>query len=1012
MNRTFKPRKLMGAAAIALAAAVAAPAFVAAPAYAQDYTSGAVTGTVVDQDGAVIGSATVKVKSVAQGFERDATTGSNGSFRIPSLPQGAYTIEVEAPGYDPLTQSAVSVSAGQTADFTLSLLEAGSTQETIVVTGVRQNLDFAGTTQGLNLDVADLAKTLPVGRSLTAVTLLAPATTQGDSTFGDFSAIAGSSVAENAYYLNGLNMTNFDNYIGSSLVPFEFYKSVEVKTSAYPAEYGRATGGILNAVSKSGSNEFTAGVHLNYEPDGLSEQAPDTFAQRNALDETEKFSAIIEAGGPIIKDHLFFYGLYEIRDNETKNAGILSGAQVVDSADDPFYGFKLDGYITDDHHLEFTFLDTSRQTIRNSYSFDPATDTVGTLNGQTYYEDGGESYVGKYTGTLTNWLTVSAAYGINNDQALIVPGDTSPYVVDSRGSFGGAVRGTQTSTEVTNPRETRREFYRADIDTYFSALGDHHVRFGYDQEKLDFSRATVYPGADGVVYEYFTATASDPIANGPGGVAPGSEYVEASFYQSGGSFYAENTAYYVQDEWQITDRLTLNLGVRLDQFANFNAANVQYVDFDDNIGERLGFTFDPMGDGRSKFYGNFGRYFLPVASNTSYRQGAAELYYSEFYTFTNDPLVQAVPTLGTQITNFQGAQACPAAVFGTAGTPACTVTGDGSALDASAAVSQNLSATEQEEYVLGYEYQFNDLWTANVAFVYRDLIKTAEDVAVDLAVLDLCQQEGISGCENIWTGFHQYTIINPGSDATITLSDPLPGETEVRTVDLSAQALGYPPATRTYQSLEFSFDRKFDGMWALGGSYTLSESRGNTEGYVKSDNGQDDAGITTGFDTPNLTDGSDGLLPNHRGHNFKLFGSYQVTDNFLVGANASLTSPRKFGCIGRHPVSYDPSSGQYDPANLYGAESFYCDGQLTPRGSVFESDWNKTLDVSFRYNLPIESKLKYTLRADIFNIFNFKSALDFEERGDQDNGSPEPNYRKPLGYQTPRYVRLGFDVTF
>ena len=68
--------------------------------------------------------------------------------------------------------------------------------------------------------------------------------------------------------------------------------------------------------------------------------------------------------------------------------------------------------------------------------------------------------------------------------------------------------------------------------------------------------------------------------------------------------------------------------------------------------------------------------------------------------------------------------------------------------------------------------------------------------------------------------------------------------------------------------------------------------------------------------------------------------------------------------------------------------------------------------MSFRYNLPIESKLKYTLRADIFNIFNFKSALDFEERGDQDNGSPEPNYRKPLGYQTPRYVRLGFDVTF
>ena len=1002
----------MGAAAIALAAGFVAPAIVAAPAYAQDYTSGAVTGTVVDQDGAVISSAVVKLKSVAQGFERDATSNASGDFRIPSLPQGEYTIEVTASGFDPLVKSSVNVSAGQTADFTLSLLEAGSTQETIVVTGVRQNLDFAGTTQGLNIDVTELAKSLPVGRNLTALTLLAPSTTQGDSTFGDFSSIAGSSVAENAYYLNGLNMTNFDNYIGSSLVPFEFYQSVEVKTSAYPAEYGRATGGILNAVSKSGTNEFTAALHLNYEPDGLNEQAPDTYAQRNALDQTEKFSATIEAGGPIIKDHLFFYGLYEMRDNETKDAGFLSGAQIVDSTDDPFYGFKIDGYITDDHHLEFTFLDTSRQTIRGSYSFDSATDQIGALNGQTYYEDGGESYVGKYTGTLTNWLTVSAAYGINNDQAVILPGDSSAYITDSRDAYSGAVRGTQTSTEVTFPRETRREFYRADVDTFLSALGDHHVRFGYDQEKLDFSRATIRPGPDGVSYEYFTAGATDPLANGPGGVAPGTEYVEVNYYESGGQFYAENTAFYVQDEWQVNDRLTLNLGVRLDQFANFNAANVQYVDFDDNIGERLGFTFDPTGEGRSKFYGNFGRYFLPVASNTSYRQGAAELYYREYYEFTNDPLVQASPTLGAQITDFQGAQTCPAAVFGSAGSNACVVTGDGSALDASAAVSQNLTATEQEEFVLGYEYQFNDLWSANVAFVYRDLIKTAEDVAVDIAVIELCQDEGISGCEDIWTGYHQYTIINPGESATITLSDPLPGETEVRTVDLSAQSLGYPSATRTYQSLEFSFDRTFDGLWGLRGSYTLSESRGNSEGYVKSDNGQDDSGITTSFDTPNLTDGTDGLLPNHRAHNFKLFGSYQVTDNLLVGANASLTSPRKFGCIGRHPVSYDPANGEYDPANLYGAESFYCAGQLTPRGSVFESDWSKSMDVSFRYKLPIESKLDYVLRADIFNIFNFQSALDFNELGDQDNGTPNPNYRKPTSYQTPRYVRLGFDVTF
>lgn len=1012
----FLARTILSGAACA-AGAVVVSTVLAPVAAAQDYTSGAVTGVVVSADGAPISGASVVLTSEAQGFERDTTSNASGAFRLPSLPPGSYLVNVSADGFDPLAATTINVTAGQTGSYTLSLVEAGSTLETVTVTGVRQNLDFSGTTQGLSVDVAELAQTLPIGRDLTAVTLLAPSTTQGDSTFGNLASLGGASVAENAYYVNGLNLTNFDNYLGSSVVPFDFYKSVEVKTSAYPAEYGRATGGILNAVTKSGTNEFKGGIHLNYAPDGLREQAPDTYAARNQLDERESFSTTLELGGPIIKDRLFFYGLYEFRDNETKDAGIRTGVQNVDSTDDPFFGFKLDGYITNDHHLEFTFLDTSRQTVRNTYAYDAMTDEIGASAGSTIYQDGGESYVGKYTGTLTDWLTISAAYGVNNDEATTQPGLPDALVIDDRDGLGTYLS-AQTVGSRTFPRETRREFYRADVDTFFSFFGDHHVRFGFDQEKLDFTRFSSRTGPDGVAYTYYTTFDDgngtyDPIAYGAGGIGVGQDYVEVNFYQSGGEFYGENTAYYIQDEWNVTDRLTLNLGLRLDQFQNFNAGGQKYIDFDDLYGERLGFTYDVSGDGSSKVYGNFGRYFLPVASNTSYRQGAGELYYLEYFNFTNDPLTQDVPTLGSQITNFEGAQPCPSAVFGTAGAVACSVYGDGAAADASAAVSQNLQATEQEEYVLGFEHQINDLWSANAAFIYRDLINTAEDVAVDIAVIDLCEQEGITGCEDIWTGYHQYTIINPGQAATITLSDPLPGETDLRTVTLSPQQLGYPPATRTYKALELSFERAFDGVWGLRGSYTLGESKGNSEGYVKSDNGQEDAGITTSYDTPNLTDNSEGLLPNHRAHSFKLFGSYQVTDNLLVGANATLISPRKYGCIGRHPEAYNPTAGQYDPANLYGAESWYCQGEATPRGTVFESDWNKTLDVSFRYNLPTENvPFDVVLRADIFNIFNFASAIDFNEFGDRDNGSINPDYRKVIGYQTPRYVRLGLDLTF
>jgi hypothetical protein len=232
----FLARTILSGAACA-AGAVAVSTVLAPVAAAQDYTSGAVSGVVVSADGAPIQGARIALTSEAQGFERDTNSNATGAFRLPSLPPGKYQVNVTAQGFDPLATTTINVTAGQTGSYTLSLVEAGSTLETVTVTGVRQNLDFSGTTQGLSVDVAELAQTLPIGRDLTAVTLLAPSTTQGDSVFGNLSAIGGASVAENAYYVNGLNLTNFDNYLGSSLVPFDFYKSVEVKTSAYPAVF-------------------------------------------------------------------------------------------------------------------------------------------------------------------------------------------------------------------------------------------------------------------------------------------------------------------------------------------------------------------------------------------------------------------------------------------------------------------------------------------------------------------------------------------------------------------------------------------------------------------------------------------------------------------------------------------------------------------------------------------------------------------------------------------------------
>src|SRR5690606_27217351 len=121
------------------------------------------------------------------------------------------------------------VLAGQTNNYRYIAGGADSVaaeDNAIVVLGQRiQVSDFAATQTGITLDVAELASTIPVGRDQTSLILLAPGTTAGDSGFGNLASIGGATVAENAYYVNGLNITDFRNFLGGSIIPFEFYRT-------------------------------------------------------------------------------------------------------------------------------------------------------------------------------------------------------------------------------------------------------------------------------------------------------------------------------------------------------------------------------------------------------------------------------------------------------------------------------------------------------------------------------------------------------------------------------------------------------------------------------------------------------------------------------------------------------------------------------------------------------------------------------------------------------------------
>jgi len=1003
--------------AVALIGAGATTAFIAAtPVAAQNVTAGQLSGTVVDEANNPVAGAQVVITSGA-GVTRTVTTSAGGTFTISQIPVGSYNVQISAAGRPTVNNQDVQVELGG-ANYTFQMVAAQTTAEgtasqtgsdqTIVVTGRRiRNVDFSGTATGQVFNAQQVAEQIPIPRTIDAIQLLAPQTTQGDVfPSGTGISIGGSSIAENIFYINGMNITNFRTFVGGTTVPFEFYDQVQVKTGGYQAEFGRNTGGAVIALTRSGSNEFHGGINFSYRPDSLSADAPNTYSQHNQRDKRTVADGNVWVSGPIIKDRLFFFGFFNPRYSFTSDTAWDCGGEGPSSAcedtttttrkiNDPFWGGKIDLNIADGHRLEATyFSDKQDEDVKVDGS--PTTNFAG-----------GRTRILKYTGSFTDWFTLSALYGKSNfNQTSSGASDADPYVLDFRTNSGGTYIGGNPAGVIETGEDTRRN-YRVDADLNFDLMGAHRVRMGVDFEKLTAESVQLYSG--GEYYRFNRAGASGALS---GAVAPFTDYLRVRTLFSGGSFDSKNRAFYIQDSWDVTDRVNLSLGVRNDRFVNYNAAGDAFTEFKNQWAPRVGFNFDPFGDKRTRISGFFGRYFLPVAANTNLRLAGAEEFLGTYY---------ALPTTGGV---YSGSLTNP-----TRGAVLATeVLSDGQVGQASTLVSKNLKPQSLDEWIIGGEHRFeNSRWSVRANLVYRKLGAVLEDVDFDgdgdtyaSIIESFCDTQTQTFCAPGITphvGSGGYVLMNPGKDLVVNVEDD---DGELHEVTIPAEFIGMPKARRKYLAAEFQFERSFDGKWGLGGSYVWALSKGNVEGGVKSDNGQDDTGLTQDFDQPGWMDGSYGYLPNHRRHTFKAYGAYQVTPAFRVGFNALLQSPRLYGCMGSYPFD----DGRADNST---ATAWYCkaqvengrlegsgpNGWLIGRGTAFKSDWNKRLDLSFQYTVPTPGLNDVTLRLDLFNALNLKSKLDFVETGDLDDPDvPNPNYSRVNTYQTPRYIRLGASVSF
>ncbi|OKY26981.1 TonB-dependent receptor [Thalassotalea sp. PP2-459] len=977
------------------ALAVAMSLGVTMPAMANE---GSIRGTSLNQAGNVLSNVTVTIKNLTTGLTRTVTTDSQGNYRFPLLPSGTYSLEAKKDGFIVLQQDNLRVAAAGSRTVNLTL-ESGDIEKITVSGAAVSAIDVASSESQLIVDIEYLNK-VPVARDVTSVALLAPGTISGDDDFGNLASFGGSSVGENVYYVNGINTTNFRNGLGGSELPFEMYESFEVKTGGYSAEFGRSTGGVVNAVTKSGSNEFKFGASAFYEPASLRETQPDVFRTDpddieavgseyyivNKKDNIGSTNVNLWASGAIIKDKLFFFGLInqERRDSDYATSGSIYDRE----ANDTLYALKLDWYITDDHIVEFTGWDNSSDLESTKNLYNPDTDTTGEWYGDYILERGGKTWGLKYTGILSDDFTVTAQYSINEASYSNLNAGDSPlgdkpaiYERYSGREFG--------SYGLFNPsvQKDKRTAYRLDFDWYIH--DDHTLRFGIDYENMEAEENTQRAG--GVAWRY-EGCDTDLLSQGQLDCTD----VRREFYVNVGDFETKSAAFYIEDKWQINDDLVATIGLRNESFENYNKAGLKFVDVTNQWAPRVGISWDVEGDGNSKLFANYGQYYLPVATNTNVRLAGDELYVRQYF---------EVESVNADFT--------PNLVEGSGG-PVTTFS-DGNLMNTAETVNADLDPMYQNEFILGYQRVIDDSWSFGIKGTYRDLASSLEDIAIDKGFNDflLAQDPDGPGCTRC-AGFGYYVLTNPGNDVTITTDPDGSGSFySEETFTIPSDVLGYPKAERQYAAVDFTLNRAWDDKWMYSFTYTWSHSWGNNEGFVRSDNDQDDSGLTTNYDQPGLVDGASGNLPNDRRHVVKMTGAYNVIEDLNVGFNFNWSQGRPLNSFGFHPT--DAFASQYQD------ESFVKDGQLVSRGSQGRTPNTWSLDLSASYDMYFDDN-KVTFRADIFNVTNNDKATQLNESNERYGytdyefggyrGEPNPTYGLPTDFQRPRYVRFSVNAEF
>ncbi|MET0384445.1 MAG: TonB-dependent receptor [Polyangiales bacterium] len=1029
--------------------------------------TGTLTGRVVDASShKPLGDVVVTATSPGLQGEQTVVTDDTGTFRIPSLPPGTYELRYEADTFRPYRRDTIELRASVTLRVDAELLPETLKADEVTVIARPPTVDVGTARSGVTLD-QDFTSRVPVAppsgkgggaRSFEQLAEVAP--TAHSDEYGQ--SIAGTTSPENQYMVDGISTG--DPGFGYNAVPLsiDFIKEASIITGGYLPEYGRGGGGVLDVVTKSGSNEFHGTFFGNVTPWQARPTVPLAQDAINATRRLRSTSDIgFDIGGPLIKDKLWFYigadiakqtftldryvNLLEVAGPDGKylrnDAGLvistpIPGTARAFAAEMTQYQYlgKLTWSPGQNDRVELVHRGTpSRSGGDGNYSIDYATGLPVILAssrpqslrisgnyGTTAWRQVMDSYDTSLKWThsaLNKRLTFDTIAGWHNQRSADLAADGSEFGT-SQGLSGTRLfpyRRTSPVHPITdfetipNPSLCINPVMDGDarcpVATY-SVGGPQILRDSYlNRYQL---RELITLVAEGLGHHIIKAGAEleyltyDSAKSYPGGavVRESTSGANVTDYRRYAGLTAPDEGYTINPLSYKTTSLSVGAFVQ-DSWSIM-----------DKVTLNAGFRYDSQ-----MLYGDDGKLGLSLPNQWSPRLGVIF-----------DPTQQGRAKLFANYAIYY--QSIPLNIMDRAGSgePQAVIGRPIAGCNPTNSNWQQTCDNPANRNVLGDVYNPNQYWA------YQSSGKLAIDP--DLKPPSSSEFSAGGEYEIIPNGRLGVTYIRRWTNNVLEdMSRDAQGNVFFLGNPGSGIASDFPTATRTYDAGIVHFTKTFADKWLAQASYTLSHLRGNWEGLFRAQTGQLDPGTNADFDIRSLTINRTGDLDADRRHEVKLFA-----------ARDFIPDPQHHVNLG---LSYRATSG--GPTNVLGAHPRYGNDEifLLPRGAGDRLPWVHTFDVHVGYTFLQTKAQTLAVTADIFNLFNFQAVTQRSNRytlrevepitgpaadnpysdGDSkrinpsiinpsDGGMPFTDsdrflaFGSPLSYQTPFTVRFGVKGTF